>query len=139
MSVSIGGCGRVGVLASVCILPCADMFCIHVQGYSEGTLAPATQSLLDTLRTCSEDGSLPSIVYTLRSGISTFIMHHPYLCTSITSIDRATLQLYPSAILPHHLYLGTYYQAGNIEVLRALGITHVVNVAAGTRCKFKGE
>ena len=35
---------------------------------------------------------------------------------------------YPSAILPQFLYLGSYDNAARSELLKTLGITHILNV-----------
>ena len=115
------------------------IYSYFMQGYENGALISShTQSLVNTLQQANEDGSLSSIVYILRSGYHLFQHHHPYLTIS-TSIDRTQFHIYPSAIIPHLLYLGTYYQAANYEMLKSLGITYVVNIAAGTKCKFKGN
>jgi hypothetical protein len=37
--------------------------------------------------------------------------------------------LLPSEIIPDFLYLGSWANASNLQQLRALGITHILNVA----------
>lgn len=48
----------------------------------------------------------------------------------LTIVDTASQKAsaYPSNILPQFLYLGSYDNASRSELLKTLGITHILNV-----------
>ena len=45
-----------------------------------------------------------------------------------------TASAYPSTILPQFLYLGSYDNAARSELLKTLGITHILNVRSTEEC-----
>jgi dual specificity MAP kinase phosphatase len=63
-------------------------------------------------------------------GFNSFSARYPYLCTSKTLQKKSVEGALPSEIIPDFLFLGSYENATNKEVLNRLKISHVLTVAA---------
>ncbi|DAZ98364.1 TPA: hypothetical protein N0F65_000683 [Lagenidium giganteum] len=72
------------------------------------------------------------------------LMSSPLLCVGLgdpqSKLKNASTMQYPNEIIDSFMYLGNFWQANSEEVIRALDVTHIVNMGAITddRTKFDG-
>lgn len=74
-----------------------------------------------------------STVWVMKPGFDVFAQRFPFICTTARpSYDALTenriVKQYPSEIIPNALYLGAKGQAADKDILRDLGITHIVRL-----------
>eukprot|EP00199_Chlamydomonas_sp_CCMP681_P006988 CAMPEP_0119115546 /NCGR_PEP_ID=MMETSP1180-20130426/51327_1 /TAXON_ID=3052 ORGANISM="Chlamydomonas cf sp, Strain CCMP681" /NCGR_SAMPLE_ID=MMETSP1180 /ASSEMBLY_ACC=CAM_ASM_000741 /LENGTH=265 /DNA_ID=CAMNT_0007104579 /DNA_START=24 /DNA_END=821 /DNA_ORIENTATION=- len=55
----------------------------------------------------------------------------------VSTSQKAGDTVMPTAILPGHLYLGSYDTASRSELLKAMGITHILNTVPACQALFK--
>lgn len=81
--------------------------------------------------------------YILKGGFEAFHDKYPFLCSSIHITDenerKKYLQTYPSEIVEGRLYQGRGDQATNLEIVKNLKITHIVNVCTEHKNAFPEE
>jgi len=68
------------------------------------------------------------VLHTLAGGFNEFMIKYPFLCSSLNK--KALGGAYPTEIERDFLYLGSHENATNMQQLKDLGITHILNMAA---------
>lgn len=94
---------------------------------------------------CTENGLCSALQFVdIAFEFNDFRMQYPFLCVSAEQEHamqshcgfRSPSRRFPNVIIPNQLYLGNEWNRRNVDGLRALGITHIVDVTKGS---FHGD
>jgi protein-tyrosine phosphatase/rhodanese-related sulfurtransferase len=121
---------HVGVLADEEVIEPLETYTMLILYDHKGLSHTLRDSILShTQKRLRRQGFNP---FLLRGGFDAFQKKHPYLCTwqVVTSgYERQKLiGNYPSIVLEDQLYLGRADQATNLQIVRDLNLTHIINV-----------
>ncbi len=64
---------------------------------------------------------------------------HPYIKLTLNNKQCKQNDDFPSEIIPNQLYLGNIHHALNINTLKHLKISHIVNCTQSIECKFENQ
>ncbi|KAK9818092.1 hypothetical protein WJX72_007127 [[Myrmecia] bisecta] len=56
-----------------------------------------------------------------------------------TNIQSPSMSAFPTEIIPGFLYLGSYDNAARLELLKALGVTHILNTVPSCQALYKNS